>query len=260
MQGQPSLRPREHGAYAMLAFPVVSGLVMGGLSVSGLAFATLAVSAFVAHGSAMVLLGERGERLRAAGSDAARRRLAGLAVVGASAAVAFAVTAPSEAWPAVGVNAALAAVVGVLLLVGRTKTLAGEIVVAATFASAHGVVAAAGGGQSSPVEAAAAAWAASFALATLSVHALKYRFRGRGPGRWTVVASPLAAGAVLLLGVVGLGSSWLLGPATAAVAPKAGVVLALAAVRVHPRHLKRVGWSLVGADLLTLVLLAWLMG
>ena len=66
MPHEPRLRPREHGAYAMLLFPVVSGLAMGGLSWAGIAFAGLAVTGFLAHESILVVRGARGERIRSA--------------------------------------------------------------------------------------------------------------------------------------------------------------------------------------------------
>jgi hypothetical protein len=40
-----------------------------------------------------------------------------------------------------------------------------------------------------------------------------------------------------------------------AVMPGALLVLGVAALRVHPRRLKRVGWSLVAANVVTLALL-----
>jgi len=53
----PRLRPREHGAYAMLAFPATSGLVLGGASWAGAAFIGMALAGFLAHESVLVVLG-----------------------------------------------------------------------------------------------------------------------------------------------------------------------------------------------------------
>jgi hypothetical protein len=105
-----------------------------------------------------------------------------------------------------------------------------------------------------------AAWVVCFALATLSVHALKYRFKRRGSGRWTVMASPILAGAVVLLGIPGF--AWLhsAGSVAVPVLPKALAVLVLSALPANPRHLKRVGWTFVVADSLTLVVLVWRLG
>ena len=46
-----------------------------------------------------------------------------------------------------------------------------------------------------------------------------------------------------------------LAPGAAALLPPALAIIILSLIRVHPRHLKRVGWTLVGADTLTLLLL-----
>ncbi|RJQ40810.1 MAG: hypothetical protein C4555_00960 [Dehalococcoidia bacterium] len=61
----PRLRPREHGAYAMLAFPATSGLVLGGASWAGAAFIGMALAGFLAHESVLVVLGARGARVQA---------------------------------------------------------------------------------------------------------------------------------------------------------------------------------------------------
>ena len=254
---QPRLNPREHGAYAMLAFPCLSGLVIGGLTPAGLAFTVASVTGFLAHESTMILSGARGARIQGSQEAPARRRLVTLGAMGLTSLILFAVLAPAAAYLPAAAAALLAGSVGVLLLLGWTKTLPGELLVAAAFASIHAVLASAGGSGPAATVAPAAAWAGSFALATLSVHALKYRFKGRGPGRWTVVAAPLLAVLAAAGAAAGaaMGSGWTLW--VAALAPKAVLVAALAVLTVHPRHLKRVGWSLVAADALTLTLLVW---
>lgn len=268
-----SLRPREHGAYAMLTFPVVSGLVVGGLSVAGVAFALLAVAGFLAHESALVLLGQRGARVRGAAASAAWRRLGILALAAAAAGVAFVATAPPAAWRWAVPSGALGASVAGLLLLGGTKSLPAELLVATAFATLHGVVAASAGADPAAAGLGVAVWVASFALATLSVHALKARFKrkGRGqgaaggagpvPGAWLVWGAPAAAAGALLVAASAPWAGWSvggvpLGAPSAALVPKALLVLAVAVLDVHPRHLKRVGWSMVLADLVTLVAVA----
>ncbi len=59
-----SLLPREHGAYAELAFPLATGLAAGGPTVAGVAFSLAAVVLFLAHEPAAVMLGRRGARLQ----------------------------------------------------------------------------------------------------------------------------------------------------------------------------------------------------
>ena len=244
----------------MLIFPLASGLAMGGVSWAGLAFATLAVTGFLAHESVLVVRGARGERIRSSEAAPARRRLLGLATIAVVAAGTFAATASAGAWRAALGTAVLAAAVGALLLAGKTKSIVGELLVAATFSSVHAVLAAAGSARAPATYLPVAAWVVCFTHATLSVHALKRRFKGRGPGRWTVVAAPMLAGVVALLGVVGVVVRHPLGTAAAPVLPKAIAVLALSALPANPHHLKRVGWTFVVADTLTLAALVWLLG
>lgn len=255
-----SLRPREHGAYAMLAFPLLSGLWIGGASPPGLAFAVLAVTAFLAHEPALVVLGGRGERLRIAHRSAARRRLGGLGAAGLVAGTLFAILAPASAWPAALTTGGLGVVVAGLVLTGWARTPVGELLVAATFASLHGAVAAAGGGSAREVYLPVAAWTVSFVLATLAVHSVKFRFKGRGPGGWTVATAPLVALATILAGAIALRSGHPWWGGIAAVLPKSAVVLALAGLSIHPRHLRRLGWALVVTDTVTLILLTALVG
>lgn len=268
------LRPREHGAYAMLAFPVLSGLAVGGPSAPGVAFALLAVAGFLAHEAVLVVLGRRGERIRSAAGAAALRRLAVLGAAALASGVVFMAMAPPGALAWAVPPAVLGAWVMGLVLAGGTKTLAGELLVAVAFAVVHAPVAAAGAEAhvtTAPVVVPVVVWAASFALATLSVHALKARFRGKAsavgggggnrPPTRVVLAAPGAAAAALAFAAVAQvtgaapGGVHLALPA-AALVPKALVVLAVSALDVHPRHLKRVGWSLVAADTATLVVLA----
>lgn len=251
----------------MLTFPVVSGMVVGGISVAGVSFALLAVAGFLAHESALVVLGQRGERIRSAAASAAWRRLGSLALVALAAGLLFAVTAPGAAWRWAVPSAALGTAVAGLLLLGGTKSLPGEVLVATAFASLHAVVAASGGAGSVAAAAGVAVWAGSFALATLSVHALKARFKRKGSGKglrqaggagqWLVAAAPLAAGVALLVPVAAFLAEWSwsgrpVAPLAVALVPKALLVVAVAALDVHPRHLKRVGWSMVAADMVTL--------
>lgn len=254
----PDLRPREHGAYAMLAFPVASGLFVGGVSVAGVAFALLAAAGFLAHEAALVVLGRRGERVRTAADAAARRRLAVLGGAALAFGLVFVVWAPTSALAWAVPPVLLGGSVMGLVLAGGTKSLGGELLVACAFAAVHGPVALSGlGGEggAEPVWVPVVVWAASFGLATLAVHALKARFRAKA---WTAVAvaAPAAATAALAVSGLALAAGQALVPAACALIPKALLVLAVAALDVHPRHLKRVGWSLVAADTVTLVVLA----
>jgi hypothetical protein len=98
-------------------------------------------------------------------------------------------------------------------------------------------------------------WLLTYWTATLTVHAIKARVKPELGAPWTLWAAPALATLVLL---AGLGAA-VAGPvavlAGVAVVPGALLALAVAALRVHPRRLKRVGWSLAAANVVTLVLL-----
>ncbi len=69
-----SYLPREHGTYAELAFPLLSGLLLAP-SPAGVAYAAACVAVFMAYEPAALLLGIRGVRLRAQLGEGARTRL-----------------------------------------------------------------------------------------------------------------------------------------------------------------------------------------
>ncbi len=247
----------------MLAFPILSGLAIGGLSWPGVAFAVLAVCGFLAHESVLVVLGARGERIRSKQTAQARGRLLRLAAIAIVAGATFAWTAPAAVWGVGVLPASLGVLVGVLLLVRKTKSLPGELLVATTFSSVHAVLAAAGGAGAAATYWPVISWVACFSLATLSVHALKYRFKGRGPGRRAVAVAPALAGVGIALGILGVlgllgvlaGAPGRAAGAAVAVLPKSAVVALLSVLPANPRHLKRVGWAFVVADTLALAVL-----
>ena len=254
------MKPREHGAYAMLTFPVVSGWIVGGLSLAGVGFAVAVLGGFLAHEPATVLLGGRGERLAtSAWEEAWRRLLSRLAAALAGVSV-FVYLAPAEALQAAAWPLAGALGVGALLVAGRVKSVPGEIWVAATFASVHLPIAAAGGASGAGLWLPALVWLGGFVPPTLAVHALKARFKAARSGkgtvrnRWTASAAPAAA-VLVTAAAVGAAAAWGLTGSLAVLpmAVAAGVVSVLA---IHPRHLKRVGWTMVLTDVATLILLA----
>ena len=249
------LMPREHGAYAQLGFPLATGLIYARGDLAGAGFAIAAAALFLAHEPVAVLAGVRGKRLQEQLRQPARRRVVALAAA-AGLGLAMAVgLAPQRAWMAALVPGGLAILLLPLLGTRKLKSLPGETLVAAVFSTSLMPVALCGPASWRSAVVAAAVWFAAVIPAILSVHAIKVAFKGREEGRWTLPAAPGLAGAVAVGAVV---AAWLLpGWATEllAVLPPALAVIALGVVRPHPRHLKRVGWTMVAANALTLVLL-----
>lgn len=248
------LLPREHGAYAELLFPLATGLAYGTPSAPAVAFAVAASALFLAHEPAAVATGRRGARLKALHQRAARIQGAGLSAVAVGAGAVGWVSAP-DARIAALVPAAIALVLLPVVLAGREKSLVGELLVVATFAATVLPVARANGAAWSFALFAAVVWFVGFALGTVAVHAIKARHKGTGRSGWTVHAAPALAAVAVVAALVVASHPWLPALVPLAIVPGAGVALVASVSGVHPRHLKRVGWSLVGAHLLTLALL-----
>lgn len=245
--------PREHGTYAELAFPLASGLAVGGPSMVGALLGAAAVALFLAYEPGVLLLGFRGERLRAGLGAGARPRLVAWSAV-ALAAIALALIAASPVvrlWALVPAGFALLALP--LALRRQLKTLAGELAVAFALAALHLPVAAAAGARGGALVGPALVWAAAFALATVAVHGLKDRFRGRRS--WTVTGAVTLALVVCVAALALILTTPAARPFGVALLVPGVATLGVAARPVHPKHLKRVGWTLVAADTAALVVM-----
>jgi hypothetical protein len=248
--GPRLLLPREHGAWGQLALPLLAGLLLGRPGAAALLLAAAVVLTFAAHEPLRVVLGQRGRRLRDGEGARARRWLAAEGGLAATAGAVGITLSPPAALAALGLSAVLAAGVGVLVWRRREKTAAGEILVAAALATAGGAVALAAGVPLAPALAATLAWILSFSAATLGVRAVLVRLRTRGaqdPGRRSAALSLCAEALAVALVAAGLPAAlaWATLPGVAA-----GVVIAL--LPVAGRHLRAVGWSIVGASVVTL--------
>jgi hypothetical protein len=250
-----SLWPREHGAYAQLGFPLLTGLLYSGGHPGAVAFAVAAVALFLAHEPLAVLMGTRGVRLRDALVGPARRRLWALAGVAGVSLVVAVWLAPGRAWQGALVPGVLGLGLIPLFFTHRIKTLAGETVVAAALSASVLPLALSGPTTWGEAWVAAAVWFGAALPAIASVHAVKASHKGRPRARWLVPAAP---GLAVLAGAAGIAAA-LVWPFPAvralAVLPPASAVLGVAVIRPHPRHLKRIGWAMVAADAAALALL-----
>jgi hypothetical protein len=142
-----------------------------------------------------------------------------------------------------------------LFLTDRIKTIGGEAIAAAAFSAVLLPVALSGPANWAEAWTAAAVWLGAILPAIVVVHAVKAAHKGRPRARWLVPAAPALALLVALTAVAA--ALWLPYPALRglAVLPPAATSFGVGLVRPHPRHLKRIGWSVVGANVLTVVLL-----
>src|SRR5512142_1044751 len=211
--GQRTLIPHEHGAWGQLLLPLVCGLALGRLTAAALLLAAAVVLFFVAHEPLLVVLGQRGARVRAEHGPRARRWLGVLLAAAGAAGVAGLALAPAAARAAVLVPVALAGAVAWLVWRKREKTVLGEVTIAAALASAAAAVALAGAAGPAGLAAAAAALAASGFPAALPVAAAptllislavclgRVTPRRLRPLGWALVGSSMVTLAVLVAGL-----------------------------------------------------------
>jgi hypothetical protein len=278
MATRSSLLPKEHGAYAELVLPLVTGLAAAPPSLPALALASAAVAFFLANEPVAVLLGARGERLKAQVGPRARRRGFLLMGVGIALGGGGIAGAGASVWPVLLCPLLAAALLIPMVLARRHKSVPGELLVVTAFSTFALPLAAASGVPPIRVIPAVGVWWMSFALGTLEVHAIKARHRARERSDWTRWASPLASGLVVAIcvGIIWRGpfgvpgdtgtvmSAGLSGgdrgllalvPSAQALLVPAATLMILSLIQVHPRRLKRVGWTLVAANSLALIIL-----
>ena len=246
-----SLVPREHGAYGQLGLPLVVALMTGSGSGAAWLSALAALVLFFAHEPLLVVLGQRGS---ASASHRRRARIVltldiafGTCCMGLALWLAPAGRlAASAAFPG-----SLSLASGALLRVGRERTTLGELCVAATLPALAVPVAVAGGVPLSGALHAWSAWWLGISAATAAVRGVLGHTK-RGQQRMSRLALPVAAAAAVValavLRVLPLGES-------VATVPMLIGALWLAAWPPRPRHLRKVGWALVGASTLTAMLL-----
>jgi hypothetical protein len=248
------LLPREHGAYAELGFPLLSGLVLGSPGAAAWLFAAAALLFFLANESWVVRLGVRGKRAQQELAVPARRLLAILGGVGVVAGLAgLALAPPLARWLAL-VPALFAMGLLPVVLSKNLKSLPGELIAGGAFSAMHLPVAAAGGVAGVMLWGPPVMWFAVTVAATLAVHAIKSRVTGAAP--WAVPAATWV-GRLALLGAL---AAWYWMPgwrtiALAACLPLAGVVL-VNRLAPSPRRLRHVGWAVVAANAVAVTLLA----
>lgn len=251
-----AMLPKEHGAYGYVAFPLVTAFGVAGPSTAGLLIAVAAIAGFLGHEPLAVLLGLRGVRARREqGREAARWGIGCLAVGTIAGVAALLTIAPSARWwlllPALPA-AALAAAIGR----GQEKTSRGESAAALAFSATAVPVALAGGAPVSTALAIAIPFAVLFVGGTLAVRVVILRRRGGGDPR---AAARTRRAAYLVVGTVSaalaLAITLAMLPAASLVAAAPGLLMtaAIAAFPPSPAKLRALGWTLVAASMLTLV-------
>jgi hypothetical protein len=250
------MMPREHGAYAQIAFPLITALALvWPPNAAALLLVVSIVVVFLLHEPVMVLTGARGGRVKREAEGQARRTAAWLVVVALAAGVLGLWLAGRGARLSALIPLALGALLTPLIFSRQEKTAAGELLVATTLPATMIPVAMAGGASLRTATIAAAVWAIVFSLSTVTVRAIIARAKkNQDPGLMPFIAPALSAASVIA--AIYLASRDIVPPlAAVAVVPTALVALAFGAMGVHPRNLKRMGWTLVASNLAVLAAL-----
>jgi hypothetical protein len=251
----PSLLPREHGAYAQLGFPLATALALGDPGFAPILFVVGIIAVFLVHEPVMILSGGRGGRAKREQGDRARRRGAMLLAVAAIAGSAGLWLAPLTARYSAVVPLALGALLAPLTLKRRERTLIGELLVSVTLSSTMFPVGLAGGAGVRETLVAFVVWSVVFLIGTITVRAIIARAKKTTePSRAVDLAPLLSTVAIIIALGLAVGTDV---PTLAAVAivPTAFAALIFGLLGVHPRNLRRMGWSLVASNVLVLAAL-----
>lgn len=120
------LKPKEHGAYAILGIPIFSSYMIAGPTLVGSCVALASVAGFVAHEPLLVWLGHRGARAQRTAPAAPMRLGVLVTVTVACGAIAMVRGAASVQWSLVGCGV-LAFVCFAIAIVGKHRTLGGQL-------------------------------------------------------------------------------------------------------------------------------------
>lgn len=253
--GGPSLLPREHGAYAQIAFPQITALALDWPAWAALLLLTAIVCVFLLHEPVMILTGARGGRARREQAPRARRRAALLLAVALPAGAGGLLLAGTAARLAALIVLALAALLLPLIVSRKEKTALGELLVAITLASTMVPVALASGVAPRVAGIAAGVWIVAFTLSTITVRSIIARAKRDAAPGWAHFAAPLLCAAAITGAFVLAVAGHLPTLAAVAVLPTALVALLFGLLGIHPRNLRRMGWSLVASNVVALLAL-----
>lgn len=247
-----SLWPREHGAYAQLAAPLVTALVVRPPTWVAGVLALAAVLAFLANEPLLVVLGHRGRRMRELEGGRAARRLAVLLTCGLAAAGSALLFAEPVVLAMAGVVAIPAAITVVLAFRREERSLLGECMAAISLSGASAPVLVASGASWQSGAALWAAWAIGYCSTVIAVHRVIARHKAEATWRDTLALLLLAAVSAVAITLAARSSP------IGAAAPLAIASFVLVAKPPKATYLRTIGFVLVGASLATGAL-AWAM-
>ncbi|MGV3485787.1 MAG: YwiC-like family protein [Planctomycetaceae bacterium] len=120
------LRPKEHGAYAILAIPLLSGFAVTGLTWAGACIAIASVAGFIAHEPTLVALGHRGRRAQQSTPFATSRASMWLGTTVVAGSVAMWIGDTQLRW-SLGLCLLIAVASFLVAAIGKHRTLGGQL-------------------------------------------------------------------------------------------------------------------------------------
>jgi hypothetical protein len=258
MVSERRMIPREHGAYAELLFPMAA-VFLGGLpGTSTWLLAIGAIAAFLANEPLLVLVGQRGTRTKREEGGRAKRALLIFTMFALGAGIAGLVLAPRPAQISVLLSLLMGGTLIMLAVQGLERSMFGEALAAATLSSVAIPLGLSARLSLTAALALALIWTVNALLGTSVVRLTVSRTKAKTPDQIRAVRLKRAGLIVVCLVVIAVGVAapfgsrsglWVL----AAAVPAALAVLVVAALQPTARRLRLMGWSLVAANLLSLI-------
>ncbi|QDT09634.1 YwiC-like family protein [Planctomycetes bacterium K23_9] len=242
MPAQPAtkLKPKEHGAYAILGIPMITSLVLAGTTLAGLCVAVASVAGFLAHEPLLVAIGHRGNRAQRSTPTARRRLGLLLAATLTCGVIAMTEGTTSVHWSLIGCGV-LAAASFALAIAGNHRTLGRQLWGVIALSAPCMPILLAGDLSTSSTMEAWCDWLIGFAATTMTV-------------RGVIAAQKRQSRMIHWIAVAGL--SILVGYLTfrAFALPIATLPMLLMSWHLmhdppHAKQLKRVGWTLVAGTI-----------
>lgn len=255
---QRKMVPREHGAYAELLFPIVTVFLGGSPTAATWLLAVGAIACFLANEPLLVLFGQRGNRTKREESDRAKRALLIFLLLALGAGVSGLLLTTAAVQYAVAVPLVLGAALVMLAIQGLERSMAGEALAAATLSSIAIPLGLSAGFGLGTALAVALIWLVTSLLGTAVVRLTVARTKAKTDEDIARVRFKRVALVVVCLAVIAVGVAapygsrvalWVL----AAAVPVAVVVLVVAILQPTARRLRLMGWSLVAANLCSLI-------
>ncbi|WP_182866428.1 YwiC-like family protein [Stieleria mannarensis] len=231
-----TLKPKEHGAYAILGIPIATSLLIAGPSVAGVCVAIAGVTGFLAHEPLLVAWGHRGSRAQRSTPAAARRLFVLLALTLLCGSAAMFMGSAAVRIALLGCLA-LATTSFALAVAGTHRSLPGQLWGVVGLSVPCVPILLAGAIPTNQAFEIWTTWLIGFAATTMAVRGvIAAQKRNSRTVHWSAIASlsTLATGLVVLTDSLAL-----------VTLPMLAISLYLMLWPPPAKHLKRVGWTLV---------------